>query len=233
MLGVIVNTLTVIIGGALGLLLKKGIPERVSKAVMAAIGLCTVYIGIDGALSGTNTIVLIVSMVLGTVVGTLLNIDGGITRLGNFVERKLKREDGKTSISEGFMTASLLFCVGAMTIVGSLNAGLNGDNKLLFTKSILDLISACMLASTLGIGVLFSALFVLLYQGGLVLLAGLLQNVLTDAALIAEITCAGSLMIIGLGLNLLGITKIKVADQLPAIIFVPIIYALAQFLPAF
>ena len=123
--------------------------------------------------------------------------------------------------------------VGAMTIVGSLNAGLNGDNKLLFTKSILDLISACMLASTLGIGVLFSALFVLVYQGGLVLLAGLLQNVLTDAALIAEISCAGSIMIIGLGLNILGITKLKVADQLPAIIFVPLIYALAQFLPAF
>lgn len=233
LLGVIVNTLTVIIGGALGLLLKKGIPERVSGAVMAAIGLCTVYIGIDGALQGSNTIVLIVSMVLGTIVGTLINIDGAINRLGDFVERKMKKEDGKTSVAEGFMTASLLFCVGAMTIVGSLNAGLNGDNKLLFTKSILDLISACMLASTLGIGVLFSALFVLVYQGGLVLLAGLLQNVLTDAALIAEISCAGSIMIIGLGLNILGITKLKVADQLPAIIFVPIIYALAQFLPAF
>ena len=233
MLGVIVNTLTVIIGSALGLLLKKGIPERVSGAVMAAIGLCTVYIGIDGALQGSNTIVLIVSMVLGTIVGTLINIDGAINRLGNFVERKLKKEDGKTSVAEGFMTASLLFCVGAMTIVGSLNAGLSGDNKLLFTKSILDLISACMLASTLGIGVLFSALFVLVYQGGLVLLAGLLQNVLTDAALIAEISCAGSIMIIGLGLNILGITKLKVADQLPAIVFVPIIYALVQYLPAF
>lgn len=233
MLGVIVNTLTVLIGAAVGLLLKKGIPERVSAAVMSAIGLCTVYIGIDGALSGNNAIVLIVSMVLGTIVGTLLDIDGAINRLGSFVERKLKREDGKTSVAEGFMTASLLFCVGAMTIVGSLNAGLNGDNKLLFTKSILDLISACMLASSLGIGVLFSALFVFGYQGALVLLAGLLQGILTDAALIAEITCAGSLMIIGLGLNLLGITKLKVADQLPAIVFVPIIYALVQYLPAF
>lgn len=233
MLGVIVNTLTVIIGGAFGLLLKKGIPERVTNAVMAAIGLCTLYIGIDGALQGSNTIVLIVSMVLGTIAGTLLDIDGAINRLGNFVERRLKSEDGNTSVAEGFMTASLLFCVGAMTIVGSLNAGLNGDNKLLFTKAILDLISACMLASSLGIGVLFSALFVLVYQGGLVLLAGLLQNVLTDTALIAEITCAGSIMILGLGLNILGITKLKVADQLPAIVFVPIIYALVRFLPAF
>lgn len=233
MLGVIVNTLAVIVGGSLGLLLKKGIPERVSAAVMAALGLCTIYIGIDGVLQGSNTIVLIVSMVLGTIVGTFLNIDGAINRLGKFAERKLKREDGKTSVAEGFMTASLLFCVGAMTIVGSLNAGLNGDNKILFTKSVLDLISSCMLASSLGIGVLFSSLFVLAYQGALVLLAGLLQSVLTDAALIAEITCAGSLMILGLGLNILGITKIKVADQLPAIVFVPVIYALVQYLPAF
>ena len=233
MLGVLVNTLTVLIGGALGLLLKKGIPERVSNAVMAAIGLCTLYIGIDGALQGSNTIVLIVSMVLGTIAGTLLNIDGAINRLGDFAEKKMRRDDDKTSVAEGFMTASLLFCVGAMTILGSLNAGLSGDNKILFTKSVLDLISACMLASSLGVGVLFSALFVLVYQGGLVLLAGLLQNLLTDAALVAEITCAGSIMIIGLGLNILGITKLKVADQLPAIVFVPIVYALVQFLPAF
>ena len=233
MLGVIVNTLTVILGGALGLLLKKGIPERVSNAVMAAIGLCTLYIGIDGALAGSNTIVLIVSMVLGTVVGTFLDIDGAINRLGKFAENKLSRDDGKTSIAEGFMTASLLFCVGAMTIVGSLNAGLNGDNKVLFTKAIIDMISACMLASSLGVGVLFSSLCVFVYQGALVLLAGLLQNLLTDAALVAEITCAGSIMIIGLSLNILGITKLKIADQLPAVIFVPFIYALAQYLPAF
>ena len=231
MTGVLANVLTVIVGSLLGLLLKKGIPERVSKAVMVAIGLCTLYIGIDGAMQGENTIVLIVSMVLGTICGTLLNIDGGINRLSAYVERKMKRTDGKAGIAEGFMTASLLFCVGAMTIVGSLNAGLLGDNEVLFTKAILDLISSCMLASTLGVGVLFAALTVLVYQGGLVLLAGLLQGVLTDAALIAEITCAGSLMLIGLGLNIIGITKIKVADQLPAILFVPLVYALVQFLP--
>ena len=233
MLGVIVNTLTVLIGAAVGLLLKKGIPERVTAAVMTALGLCSVYIGIDGALSGSNAIIIIVSMVLGTIVGTLIDIDGALNRLGKFVERKMKRADGKTSVAEGFVTASLLFCVGAMTIVGALDAGLRGDNSLYFTKSALDCVSACMLASSLGIGVLFSALFVLGYQGALVLLAGLLQSILTDAALVGEITCAGSLMIIAIGLNLIGITKIKVADQLPAIVFVPIIYALVQYLPAF
>lgn len=231
MIAVLTNTATVLIGSALGLLLKKGIPERVSKAVMVAIGLCTVYIGIDGALSGSNTIVLIVSMVLGTIVGTLIDIDEKINRVGEYFEKKMKKSDGKTTIAEGFMTGSLLFCVGAMTIVGSLNAGLSGDNELLFTKSILDLISSCMLASTLGIGVMFAAVFVLVFQGALVLLAGLLQNVLTDPALIAEITCAGSVMIIGLGLNILGLSKFKVANLMPAILFVPLIYWAARFLP--
>lgn len=232
MIGVLVNVATVLLGSGVGLLLRKGIPEKVSKAVMTAIGLCTVYIGIDGALNGDNTIVLIVSMALGTALGTLIDIDGKIERLGSFIEKKASgKESGKVHVTEGFMTASLLFCIGAMTIVGSLNAGLTGDNKLLYTKSVLDLISSCMLASTLGVGVMLAAVFVLVYQGGLVLLAGLLQNVLTDTALVAEITCAGSVMIIGLGLNILGVTKLKVANYLPALLFVPLIYYLAGLLP--
>lgn len=231
MLGVLVNVATVLIGSTVGLLLKKGIPERVSKAVMIAIGLCTLYIGIDGALKGSNTIVLIVSTVFGTIVGTLIDIDGGINKVGLFFQSKFKKQDGRTSIAEGFMTASLLFCIGAMTIVGSLNAGLNGDYELLFTKSVLDLISSCMLASSLGIGVMFAAAFVLVFQGGLVLLSGLLQNVLTNPDILNEIICAGSIMIIGVGLNLLGITKIKVANLLPALLFVPLIYWLVGFLP--
>ena len=231
MVGVIVNTITVILGSLVGLLLKKGIPEKISKATMVAIGLCTLHIGIDGALEGSNAIILIVSMVLGTIVGTWIDLDDKINKLGAFVEKKMKKPGGTTSVAEGFVTASLLFCVGAMTIVGSLNAGLSGDNTLLFTKSILDLISSCMLASTLGIGVLFAAVFVFCFQGVLVLCAGLLQNVLTDPAIIAEITCAGSVMIIGLGLNLLGISKFKIANFLPAIIFVPLVSYLVQFLP--
>lgn len=231
MIGVIANTLTVLLGSAIGLLLKKGIPERVSQAVMTAIGLCTVYIGIDGALSGSNTIVLIVSMVLGTIIGTFLDIDGRINAVGQFFERKFRRDGEKVSVAEGFMTGSLLFCVGAMTIVGSLNSGLSGDHTLIFTKSVLDLISSCMLASTLGIGVMLAAIFVFLFQGALVLGAGLLQGVLTDAALISEITCAGSVIIVGLGLNILGISKFKVADMLPAPFLVPLIYSLFNLIP--
>ena len=231
MIGVFVNVATVLLGSAVGLLFRKGIPERISKALMLAIGMCTIYIGIDGALEGSKTIVLILSMVFGTLIGTLIDIDDKINRVGLFIEKKLKREGEKSSIAEGFMTGSLLFCVGAMTIVGSLNAGLKGDNTLIFTKSILDLISSCLLASTLGIGVMFAAIFVLVVQGGLVLLAGLMQNVLTDQALIAEITCAGSVMIIALGLNLLGITKLKVANFLPALLLVPLFYKLWMLLP--
>ncbi len=229
MLGVIINVITVLIGSGIGLLLKKGIPERVSKAAMTAIGLCTLYIGIDGALEGENTIVLILSMVFGAIAGTLIDIDKGLEKGGKFLENKLRGKGG--NITQGFVTGSLLFCVGAMTVVGSLNAGLTGDNELLITKSILDLISSCMLSCTLGFGVALSALFVLLYQGGLVLAAGLLQNILTDTALIAEITSAGSVMIIALGLNILGITKIKVANLLPALLFVPLFYYLISFLP--
>lgn len=231
MLGVLVNVATVILGSAVGLLLKKGIPERISKAVMTAIGLCTIYIGIDGALQGENTIVLIVSMVLGTIIGTATDIDGKLNKLASFVERKMKKDNEKSTIAQGFITGSLLFCVGAMSIVGSLNSGLSGDHTVTYTKAILDLISSCMLASTLGIGVMLAAIFVLVYQGGLVLLAELLQGILTDTALIAEITCAGSVMIIGLGLNITGLSKFKIANFLPALLIVPLVYYLASLLP--
>ena len=229
--GVIINVVTVLIGSTVGLILKKGIPEKITKAVMTVIGLCTLYIGIDGALQGENTIVLILSMVLGTIVGSLIDIDDKLEKTGKFIESRLKKKGEDRNITQGFVTGSLLFCVGAMTIVGSLNAGLSGDNELLITKSVLDLISSCVLASSLGFGVMLSAVFVLVYQGGLVLLSGLLQSLLTDTALVAEITCAGSVMIIALGLNIIGITKIKVANLLPALLFVPLFYYLSGYLP--
>lgn len=223
MTGVLVNTGTILIGSAVGLLFKKGIPERVTTAVMIGLGLCTLYIGIDGALADENVLIVIASMVLGAIVGTLLDIDGAINRLGKWIEGKFqKKEGGRVSVAEGFVTASLLFCVGAMTINGSLNAGISGDNSLLFTKAMLDLFSSAMLTASLGFGVMVSAVFVLVFQGALVLLAGVLAPVLTPFA-IAEMTSAGSLIIIAIATNLMGITKIKVADYLPAIVFAPVI----------
>jgi len=223
MIGVLVNTFAVIIGSLVGLLCKKGIPKKYTDAVMLGIGLCTVYIGISGALKGENTLILIISIVIGAIIGTFLDIDKRVNSLGEWIGTRFKKSDNNTtSISEGFVTGCLLFCIGAMTIVGSLNAGLAGDNEMLFTKSLLDLISSTMLAVSLGIGVLFSAVFVFVFQGSIVLLANSLQPILTSSA-IAEITCAGSIMIVALGLNIIGITKIKVANYLPAIIVAPIL----------
>ncbi len=230
MVGVIVNTFAVIIGSIIGLICKKGIPEKYTDAVMLGIGLCTVYIGISGALKGENTLILIISVVIGAIIGTFLDIDKKVNSLGEWIGKRFKKADStNTSISEGFVTGCLLFCIGAMTIVGSLNAGLSGDNEMLFTKSLLDLISSTMLSVSLGIGVLFSAAFVLVFQGSIVLLAHSLQPILTSSA-IAEITCAGSIMIVALGLNIIGVTKIKVANYLPAIIIAPIICSIVAFI---
>ena len=149
MAGVIANTLTVIIGSTIGLVFKKGIPDQVSSAVMTGLGLCSIYIGIDGALSGENVLITIASMVIGSIIGTLIDIDQAINNLGIWVEKKFsKNKNGQVSIAEGFVTASLLFCVGAMTINGSLNAGISGDNSLLYTKAMLDLFSSSMLAAS-------------------------------------------------------------------------------------
>lgn len=230
MLAVLVNTLAVLLGSTVGLLARKGIPEKVSGAIMTAISLCTLYAGVSGMLKGENTLVLIVSMVLGTAAGTLLDLDGALARLGKAIESRFRRTDGKTSVADGFVTASLLFCIGAMTFVGCINAGLRQDYELLFTKSLLDCISSCMLSVTLGIGVLCSAGFVLIFQGAIVLLAQVLAPVLSDAA-IAELTCCGSVMIVAISLNMLGLTKIKTADLLPALLFVPLFTWLFSYLP--
>lgn len=223
MLGVIVNVITVLIGSCIGLLFKKGIPERVSTAAMTGLGACTLYIGISGSLCGENVLIVIASVVLGVITGTLFNIDGAINKLANTVETKFKKDGQNVSIAEGLVTATLLFCVGSMTVTGSIQAGLTGDNSVLITKATLDLVSSMMLASSLGVGVLLASVSVFAIQGGLVLLAGLIAPFMSMGA-INEMTCAGSILIIMIGTNLMGITKIKVADFLPAIIFAPIIY---------
>ena len=217
--GVIVNTITVLIGSGVGLLLKKGIPEKLNKAVMTAIGLCTIAIGVTGIMKGQNQLVMILSLVFGTIVGTLIDIDKRLESLGDKLSKKTKSNE--STFSQGFVTASLLFCVGAMTIVGSMNAGISGDNQMLYTKSILDLISSSMLAASLGFGVMCASVFVLVFQGGLVALSMALGSFLSDFA-VAELICAGSVMITALGLNLIGVTKIKVANLLPGLVFVPL-----------
>ena len=224
--GVLVNTLTVIIGSTVGLILKKQIPEKLTNAVMTAIGLCTIAIGVTGVIKGENQLVMIISLVFGTIVGTLIDIDGKLSRLGDKFQNKRAKNGNvhsdNATFSQGFVTASLLFCVGAMTIVGSMNAGISGDNQMLYTKSVLDLISSSMLAASLGFGVFCASGFVLVFQGALVALAMALGSFLNDFA-VNELICAGSVMITALGLNLIGVTKIKVANLLPGLVFVPFV----------
>lgn len=221
MLGTWVNVATVLLGGTIGLLIKKGLSDKMSDALMKGLALCTLTIGISGALKGQDTLKLILSMVAGTLIGEALDLDGKVHRLGDWVEKRFSKGAGKTSVAEGFVTASLLFCVGAMTIVGSLQSGLTGDHTMLFTKSLLDFVSSMIFASSLGVGVLFSAAFVLAFQGSITLLAGVVSPFLGELA-IAEMTCVGSVLIIGLGLNMLGLTKLKIMNHLPAI-FLPIL----------
>ncbi len=230
--GAIVNTIAVIGGSSVGLLIhyfaltrnksgdaatvEYGIGKKLSDAVMIGVGLCTILIGVQGAIKAQNVLVCIISIVLGAVVGTLLDLDRNITRLGNFIEKKTKNKLG--NVSQGFVSASLLFCVGAMAVTGPLDSGLTGDHSTQYAKSVLDCISSVVFASSMGFGVMLSALFVLVYQGSITLLAEWIQPYLGEAV-ITEMTAVGSLLIIGIGLNLIGVTKIKLMNYIPAIFF--------------
>lgn len=223
MLGTIVNALAIIGGSLFGFILKGGIPKKINETIIKGLALCILVIGISGAIKSQNMLVVICSIVIGALIGEAIDIDARLFKLGDSIESKLQGKGGK--ISEGFVTASLVYCVGAMAIVGSLNSGLKGDHSILFTKSVLDGISAIMFTSTLGIGVALSAIPVFLYQGIITIGASYLQGILTQTAIITEISAVGSVLIMGLGFNMLGLTKIKVANFLPAVI-IPIIYFL-------
>lgn len=228
--GTIVNTAAVIVGSLIGMALGNVLPERLRATVMSGLGLCTLLVGVSGSLGGENQLITIISMVIGAIIGELCDLDGHLNRFAQGLETKFRKAGGggKASIAEGFVTASLLFCVGAMTIVGALNDGLTGDHQLLFTKSTLDFVSSIIFASSLGLGVLLSGAAVFVIQGSIACLASLVAPVLqSNASVIPEMTVVGSLLIIGISLNMLGITKLKVMNYVPAI-FVPI--ALCQFM---
>lgn len=219
MLGTIVNTFTVLIGGIIGLIFRKLIPENFGDSIMKGLALCVLYVGISGALKGNNTLVIIISMVLGTITGELLDLDGKLNSFAVFIEKKLKKgKNGSFSIAEGFVASTLLFCVGAMAIVGSLESGLSGNHNTIFSKSAMDGISALIFASQMGAGVLLSSICILVYQGAIVLISQWIAPFLGESV-IAAMTCSGSLLIIGLSFNMLGITKFKIVNYLPSIIF--------------
>jgi uncharacterized membrane protein YqgA involved in biofilm formation len=225
MLGTIVNCIAIIIGCLLGLIVKGRLSERISTTIMSGLGLCVLYIGISGALKGEDTLLMIISIALGALIGEVIDVDRWLNRLGHYLESKIRKKGGQTiSIAEGFVTASLLFCVGAMAIVGALESGLKGNHETLFAKSLLDGISSIIFTSSLGIGVIFSAVTVLIYQGAIALGAGFLASFLSSTV-ISNISSVGSILIIGLGLNMLGVTKIKIANLLPAVLL-PILFGI-------
>jgi len=224
MFGVLVNSVGVIVGCGIGLLLGKTVPQHLGKLIMEGIALVIIYIGISGSLDGQNTLVLILSMVLGAAVGGLLDLDGKFNRFANRLEQRFKKDHQQGSFAEAFVTTTIIMCTGALAVIGPLEATLNGDNTKIFAKAIIDFIAAIIFSSTMGIGVALTSVSLFIYQGFFALAGGLLAPVLSDYA-IAEITCAGSVLLIGLGLNMLGLTKLKIMNLLPAV-FMPMLICL-------
>ncbi len=233
LVGVLCNVALIVIGSLAGILFKKGIPEKYSDAIMNATGLGVLFIGISGTLKtvisasgetiGADALILVCSIVCGTVVGTLLNIDGHVNSLGKKLERKFAKNDTNSTFSQGFVNATLIFCIGAMAITGPIESALTGNHSILIAKSVLDGITSIILASSLGIGVMFSIVPIFIYEGGIAIIAYFFgASFLTDAMNV-QLIAVGSLLIVGIGLNMLKITKIKVADMLPAIVIAPII----------
>ncbi len=227
MTGTIINVATVAVGGGLGLLVGSRLPERSRGTVMDGLGLVTMVLGLEMALKTENALVVLLSMLMGALVGEWAQIEDRLAALGDSLKSRLA--GGGARFTEGFVAASLLFCVGPMAILGSISDGLRGDYSLLAVKSVLDGFAAMAFASTMGVGVLFSTVVVLVYQGGITLLAGTADALLTPPV-IAELTATGGVMVLGIGIRLLNVRDIRVGNFLPALVFAPLVLALFQYL---
>lgn len=225
MLAVFVNMATVLVGSAMGIIFSNKIKESVINTIIAALALCTCVIGVMSAIKTSDILILIICLVSGTVIGELLRIDDRIESCGDFIKATvLQGRGGDSRFSEGFVSACILFCVGSMTIMGSLEAGINKDYSIIFTKSAMDLVSSMAFGAAMGIGVTFSVLFILVYQGGLTLLAGLVAPYLSGAV-VTEMSAIGGALLLATAINMLELSpkRIKIANMLPAI-FMPIAY---------
>ena len=223
--GTIVNALLIIFGAFIGRFLHN-IPERMKETVMYGIGLAVTAIGIQMTFESTQFLIVIISIVLGAVLGEWADIDTKVNHLGQWIEKKMPSRKEGSGISQGFVTATLIFVVGSMAIIGSIDSGLRNDHDVLVTKGIIDGFTAIILSSTLGIGVIFSAVPVLLYQSAITLFATQISRFVPDnllAFFISEMTATGGLMIVAIGLNLIGLTKIRVANLIPGILVVAVL----------
>lgn len=230
LLGSIVNAAAIIFGSLLGLFIKR-IPDRMKNLVTQSISLVIIVIGFTLAIKTNQILIVVFSLSLGAVVGEWLDIESKLDQLGDFIESKFHSKS-EGSISKGFVTSTLLFCVGAMAILGALDSGLRHNHEILYTKSMMDGFLSIILTSTLGIGVLLSAVPVLIYQGFIAIFASFVPNLVTQHLLdsiIAEISGTGGILLIALGLNSLGLVKIKIGNMLPSILFALIFVCLIQF----
>lgn len=212
--GALVNGGAIVVGGLLGTFGGKLMPEKMRQTVLGATALVSMGIGISGAIGSSNQLIPILSLVIGSVIGELLHIEDGVTRAGDWLQKRFGKSG---SITEGFVTGSLVFAAGAMAVMGALESGLKNDHTILMTKSVIDMAGSVAFAGSLGIGVAFSALSILVLEGTVALLASLLTGVLTEAV-ITEISVTGSLLIIGIGLNVLGVTKLRILNMTPALL---------------
>jgi uncharacterized membrane protein YqgA involved in biofilm formation len=226
MLGTIVNALAIIGGSILGLLFKGGIPDQYGETTMKGIGLAVLVLGIMSAIKVQSILLMIFSLTIGSIIGEWFAIEDQLDRLGHWLEKRLGRKEG--GLAKGFVAASLLFCVGSMAIVGSLESGLMGNHQTLFAKSVLDGITSIIFASTLGVGVLLSSIAVFLYQGLITMMASLVKIFLTERV-IQEMSAVGGVLIMAIGLNILECKRIKIGNMLPAI-FIPLIYYIGKIL---
>ena len=233
MLGTIVNSLAIIAGSLLGLFFSKGIPDQYKEIILSAIGLSVILIGVKSALVSENLMVIIFSLILGALIGEGLKIEKKLADLGGFFENRMAAKSGdSSSFARGFVTASLVFCVGSMAIVGSLESGLTGNHQTLFAKSVLDGVTSIIFASTMCIGVMFSSVAVFLYQGIITLTAVFMKNILVTET-IEQMTSVGGMLIVAIGFNMLKITTIRVGNLIPAIFLPLAYYVLCRWLSAF
>ncbi|MFK2826565.1 DUF554 domain-containing protein [Bacillus sp. B190/17] len=230
--GSIVNALAIVAGSLLGKWFNR-IPEGIKGTVMQAIGLAVIVLGLQMGLKSEEFLTVIVSLVIGAVIGEVLKLDNRLNQLGLWLEKKVGKKNDEISISQGFVTATLIFVVGAMAILGALDSGIRGSHEVLFTKAILDGVTALVLTTTLGIGVVFSAIPVLVYQGMIAVFATQIDQFVPKEwmdAFIIEMTATGGIMIMAIGLNVLGLTKVRVANLLPSLFVVGLIITIQYLL---
>ena len=224
MIGTLINVVTVLLGGGIGCLIGERIPERIQKTVMMGLGLFTMLLGVQNFIGTENILIVLISLLIGVVIGEWLGIEEGLNGLGEQLQKKFTKQSEKSSNStfvQGFVVASLLFCVGPMSILGSIQDGLTGDFTTLFIKAMMDGFAAIAFASSLGVGVLFSSVVVFLYQGSLTLLAQQVQSFITEA-MITEMNAVGGVLLLGIGISsLLAIKKIRIGSFLPALFIAP------------